>query len=103
MNVFIIGGTNLRWTEFLAKVLAAMRQPKRIVTVPTILARLYGLRERARLRRQGREAGLDPYFLMDILSRETFIDPAPAMQALGYEPDDIDGPLRQTIEACMPM
>ena len=44
---------------------------------------------------------LHNYFLMELLGREMFIDPAPAMEALGYGPEDIDTPLRQTIEACL--
>jgi dihydroflavonol-4-reductase len=100
-TAYAIGGRNMGWVEFLGKLLLYMGERKTIVTIPTFAARIYGWTVRRSNRRAGKEGGLDPVSFMDVQSRETFIDPAPAMAALGYEDDDLDAAIRATVEACV--
>ena len=47
------------------------------------------------LRLVGRESGLTPQRMTDILTRETFYDPAPAVRDLNYPTGDLDRAIRE--------
>lgn len=98
---FPIGGRNLTWVTMIETMLRAMDQSKKVVTVPASLAKLYGLAEIAKGRRRGEERGLNPVRYMDFQKRYSYIDPAPAMKALGYGFDDLDRALTDTVRACL--
>ena len=69
-----IGEQNMSWKEWLTLVSVALYgKEKRIVTLPTELAQLYGKYEQFTLARQNREAGLDySRYMKDVQSRYTF-------------------------------
>jgi len=98
---YTVGDENLTWVEFLRRMLGILGKRKRIVIVPTwlirLILRLVGLHHRL----HGREGGLDPARFAAVQTRNTFFDPAPAAEALGYGRGDLDEAFRDTVEACL--
>ena len=98
---YTVGDENLTWVEFLDRILSILGKRKRIVIVPTCLVRLIlrlvGLQHRLR----GRESGLDPARFAATQTRNTFFDPAPAAEELGYGRGNLEEAFRDTVEACL--
>jgi hypothetical protein len=98
---YTVGDENLTWVEFLERILSILGKKKRIVIVPTCLVRLVlrlvGLQHRLR----GRESGLDPVRFAAIQTRNTFFDPAPAAEELGYGRGNLEEAFKVTVEACL--
>jgi nucleoside-diphosphate-sugar epimerase len=99
-----VGDVNMTWKELIRIVLDAMGQPKkRIVTVPTFLAALYGKKMRADDAKQGKEAGLDHYRLFaDIQSQFFYLDVETVVEALGYQRGGVKEAIIKTVKACYP-
>jgi hypothetical protein len=51
---------------------------------------------------QGKEGGLNLRYFAVLQTAETFLNPEPSQEALGYEPGDLENAFRQTVEACKP-
>lgn len=49
---------------------------------------------------RGVEGGLDPRHFLDLQTRKTFFDPAPAQQALGFEGGTLEKALKETVKGC---
>ena len=81
---------------------ALMRfKARRCATLPS-WALGAGLRAVKLLHRlQGREGGLDPAHLAALQSAETYFDPAPAREALGFGSGGLDEALAETVQACL--
>jgi hypothetical protein len=73
---------------------------KPVVILPRGLIRagLWGVAGWHRLR--GLEGGLDPLHFPDLQTRETFFDPQPAQQALGFSGGTLDEAFRETLKGC---
>ena len=96
-----IGWKNLTWKELYAKFVEYMGVQRKLRHAPKWLAKLFAHNMLARERRKGKEAGSNPVHFMETQCRETFIDPEPAMTELGYEPDDLDAAIADSVRACM--
>jgi nucleoside-diphosphate-sugar epimerase len=98
---YTVGDQNLTWVEFLERILSILGKKKRIVILPTwtvrLGLRLVGLQHRLR----GRESGLDPVRFAAIQTRNTFFDPAPAAEELGYGRGNLEEAFKDTVEACL--
>ena len=81
---YTVGDENLTWIEFLERILRILGKKKRIVILPTCLVRLMLRVVELQHRLRGRESGLDPVRFAAIQTRNTFFDPAPAADELGY-------------------
>lgn len=99
-QVYQIGEENLTWPEMLTRLAKADGQEIRVVTLPNALLRpvLWGLWLVHFL--QGKESGLDPRHLLDLQSAETFFDPLPAQQALGFASGQLEAAFAATVAAC---
>ena len=76
---------------------------KRVVTVPTCLAALYGKRLQKLDEKEGKEAGLNLSRLFhDIQSRELYYDPSKTAEQLGYNRTGIRKAMEDTLRACYP-
>ena len=53
------------------------------------------------LAKAGKEAGYDPEDMIRWQTQPFFIDPLPAMEALGYGPDDLAAAIRDTVRATL--
>jgi dihydroflavonol-4-reductase len=95
-----IGDENLTWVELLKRLAAADGRKRKVIALPTWIVRvvLNGLWLLHRI--NGREAGLDPRYFASIQTANTFIDPLPSKEALGYETGGLDEALKLTIAAC---
>lgn len=96
-----IGGENMAWAEFIPLLLDAMGERKKVVHVPKLLYELGNLKRERDLTSQGKEGGLDLVRLADIMYREAYIDPQPAMEELDYGYDDVRAAIRETVAACL--
>jgi nucleoside-diphosphate-sugar epimerase len=78
------------WKEMIKIMLTAMGNPhKKIITLPNFLVQI-GLNKRAEKdEKNGITSGLDPRYLLDIISRKAFIDKS-HMVKLGVTDDNID-------------
>lgn len=98
---YTVGDENLTWVEFLERILSILGKKKRIVILPTWTVRL-GLRlVELQHRLRGRESGLDPVRFAAIQTRNTFFDPAPAAEELGYGRGNLEEAFKDTVEACL--
>jgi hypothetical protein len=98
---YTVGDENLTWVEFLERILRILGKKKRIVILPTWTVRL-GLRlVQLQHRLRGRESGLDPVRFAAIQTRNTFFDPAPAAEELGYGRGNLEEAFKNTLKACL--
>ena len=101
-GAYVVGEENLTWKELLGKLTELLGKRKNVITVPNWIVKL-GLNYVANQQKKaGKEAGLDPRKLLEIQARNTFVDPLPAQQALGFSGGKLDQALKDTIEACRP-
>lgn len=101
---YAVGDENMPWKRMLRIILDAMDLPRRkVVTIPTCAASLYGKRLRKKHAREGREAGLNYARLFeDILSRYCYFDAEPAAKALRISHGGIEDSIIKTVKACYP-
>ena len=99
-RAYPIGDENLTWTELLKRLAAADGRKRKVITLPTWIIRvaLNGLWLLHRI--NGREAGLDPRYFAALQTSNSFIDPLPSKEALGYETGGLDEAFKQTVTAC---
>lgn len=97
---YLIGDENLTWTAFLHRLMAAGGWDKKVVTLPNWLLRLGLGAVKFRHWLQGREGGLDPTQFLVLQTGETFFDPKPAQEALGFAGGGLDAAFRETVRAC---
>ena len=95
-----IGDENLTWQAFLERLAKAAGLEKQVVTLPdwVLQVGLWALKAGHGL--QGRESGLDPLELVHLQTAETFFDPKPAQEKLGFFGGDLDEAFRETILGC---
>ena len=97
---YLVGDENLSWTEMLSRLGKAAGKPKRVILLPNSVVRLGLTAVKLLHRLQKREGGLDPVRLVEIQTRNTFFDPQPARNALGFLGGDLDEAFQATIRAC---
>jgi len=97
---YLIGDDNLAWQDWLSRLMAAAGLNKTVVTLPRWLIRvgLWCLSGWHRIR--GLEGGLDPVHFLDLQTRETFFDPRPAQQALGFSGGTLEEAFMETVRGC---
>ena len=96
-----IGDENLTWVAWLDRLTALVGKRKRVITLPTGIVR-FGARFLALShRRQGRESGLNLVKFIDVQTRNTFFDPTPSCETLGYGRGGLDEALAKMVKACL--
>jgi len=98
---YTVGDENLTWVEFLERILRILGKKKRIVILPTCLVRLMLRVVELQHRLRGRESGLDPVRFAAIQTRNTFFNPAPAAEELGYGRGNLEEAFKNTVKACL--
>ncbi len=101
---FPLSDAQLTWPQLLRIALDAMQlTDRRIVTVPRMAAELGTWSLAARTRREGREAGLDPRWVMrDIICRRLWVDDTESRAALGYRGGGVAAAIAETVRAAYP-
>jgi dihydroflavonol-4-reductase len=92
-----ISDENLTWSGLLQRLAVACGRKIRVVTLPIWLIQfgLYGLWLFHLFR--GLESGLDLRYFASLQTAETFIDPHPSREALGYQSGGLDQAFRETV------
>jgi dihydroflavonol-4-reductase len=97
-----VGWYNLSWKEMLTIFHKQMGMPNRkIVTMPSVLFKLYGRKLKKDFEARGVETGLDMVYLADIQTAETFIDKAIIQNELGVMEDDIEAAIGDSVNLCL--
>lgn len=94
-----IGGENLSYSEIYGYFAEAMGLHRRFTAKPLAPAVLAAEAQREQMAKSGIETGYDPVAVASWQEQFLYVDPAPAMQALGYEPDDLAAAIRETVAA----
>jgi nucleoside-diphosphate-sugar epimerase len=100
-KAYPIGGENMPWSQFIPLLLDGMGGGAKVVHLPKLLYKLGNLKLAHDHARHGKEGGLNLVALAEIMYREAYIDPQPAMAALGYGTDDVRAAIRQTVQRCL--
>jgi nucleoside-diphosphate-sugar epimerase len=95
---YVIGDENRSWPELLEPLSALAGRPKKVRTVPTFLVTMALWVVHLLHRLQGKESGLYLPAFGAVQTSNTFFDPAPAQQALGFSGGDLDQALRETVD-----
>lgn len=98
---FPIGGENLRYAEIYGLFADALGLQRRFAekSLDEALRAVDG--QKRDLAKAGKEAGYDPEDMIRWQTQPFFIDPLPAMEALGYGPDDLAAAIRDTVRATL--
>jgi dihydroflavonol-4-reductase len=97
-----IGQENLTWAQMLSRLAAAEGRQVRVIPLPGWLIHLGMLAVSVLHALQGREGGLNLRRFVALQTAQTFLDPEPSRQALGYTFGDLDEAFRETLAACAP-
>lgn len=99
-KVYPIGQENLTWRQMLTRLARADGRTVRVVTLPiwTIKLGMFGVLLIHKL--QGKEGGLDLRHFATLQTAETFLDPQPSKDALGYKTCSLDEAFQEMVEAC---
>lgn len=98
---FPIGGENLRYAQIYGLFAAALGLERRFAEKPLDDALRTVDGQKRDLAAAGKEAGYDPEDMIRWQTQPFFIDPLPAMEALGYGPDDLAAAIRDTVRATL--
>jgi dihydroflavonol-4-reductase len=98
---YLIGDENLSWKNFLGRLaVRATGKRKRVITIPTLLFRLFMQAVARRHKAAGKESGLQPVAFTGLMTADTFFDPEPVRQTLGFGRGGLDEALSDTVAAC---
>jgi hypothetical protein len=98
-SAWAIGGANWTWAQFAEQFFEVTGARKRLLGLPQSIFAAFGVVENLRLMAQKKQSGLWLPRFAELQYSNTFIDPAPAMAALGYEHDDVEAAVRAVIAA----
>jgi len=96
-----IGGENLSYRTLNGHFAAALGVALEFVAADPVADQQAAEAQRARLAAERVETGYDPRDVARWQESELGLDPAPAMAALGYRPDDIAAAIRDTVTATL--
>ena len=98
---YVIGDENLAWADWLSRLARLLGREKRVITAPAAAVRGAARCVRLYHRLQGREGGLDPVAFVALQTANTFFDPSPSRDELGYGSGGLDQALHDTVRACL--
>jgi nucleoside-diphosphate-sugar epimerase len=97
-----VGWFNMTWNDLLRIIHKYMGNPNRkIITVPTFLARLAFKKMKKQYHNRNIEPGLEPIAFTKIMTSKTFIDKAIIRDELGVTEDDIDAAIGESVKQSM--
>lgn len=96
-----IGGENLRYASIYRLFADALGLSPRFASKAPDEAFEQAHAQRRRLAEAGKETGYDPVDVARWQSEPLFLDPRPAMEALGYGPDDLAAAVRDTVRTTL--
>jgi dihydroflavonol-4-reductase len=98
---YLVGDENRTWVDLLNQFSRLLGKRKRVITVPTFILRgAFWLVELLH-KLQGRESGLALVDFTRVQTANTYFDPEPARQALGFGKGGLNQALADTVQACL--
>ncbi|MCX6056058.1 MAG: NAD(P)H-binding protein [Chloroflexi bacterium] len=95
-----VAGVNLTWVELLLALGKCARVNRRVHTLPDGLV-LFGTSLLKGFHRiKGLESGLDPVEYVKLQTANTFLDPRPVQEILGYSSGNLEKAFEETVSAC---
>jgi len=92
----------MSWVELLTVFHKHMGYKNRkVITVPTFLARIALAKMKRDYRKKGLEPGLEPIAFTDIMTAKTFIDRSIIRDELGVTDDDIEAAIGESVKLSM--
>ena len=99
-KAYLVGDENVTWADWLGRIGRIVGRQRKVHTLPDGVPRFGLLSLRLVLKLQNKQRGLEPVHYMDLQTRETFFDPEPARQELGFGSGGLEEALKETVEAC---
>ena len=100
-EIYVVGDQNVTYKDWLEQLSRLVGKNQKVRTLPNFVTRFALRIAYAKYRLQGKEAGLNLVKFGDQLGfANTFFDPTPAREALGYGQGGLDEALKATVEAC---
>jgi nucleoside-diphosphate-sugar epimerase len=99
-GLFLVGDENLSWRNLLGRISELTGCKKPVVTLPDWSVHLGAVLLRTMHTLQGLESGLEPVEFVKVQTAETYFNPSPARNALGFGSGDLDNALAATVSAC---
>jgi len=100
-GIYAVGEENLSWREMVSRLAVYTGRKKRFIPFPAILLRLSMRCLRVFHRLKGKEGGLEPLALTDIITSEMFFDPGPFREILGFGSGGLEDAFRDTVRASL--
>jgi len=97
---YVIGDENITWANLLSRLCDLTGQKKRLLYVPPGIIKAVMIALKFSHQLHGKEAGLDPVKITEILTSELYFDPISSRETLGYSGGDLNQALKDTVEAC---
>ena len=97
---YVIGDENITWADQLSRLCDLTGQRKRLWYVPPGIIKAVMIALKFNHQSQGKEAGLDPVKITEILTSDLYFDPISSREMLGYGGGDLNQALKDTVEAC---
>lgn len=100
-ETYTIGDENITWVEFIERILEIIGKKKKVIILPTFVLRFMMRIVRLQERLRGKESGLNPVKFVAMQTKNTFFDPSPAIEELGYRRGNLQEAVEDTVEACL--
>lgn len=96
---YVIGDENITWADLLSRLCDLTGQRKRLWYVPPGIIKAVMIALKLSHQLQGKEGGLNPVKITEILCSELYFDPTSSREILGYGGGDLNQALNDTVEA----
>lgn len=98
---YLIGDENLTWEQMFQGFGRELGKTVKVIALPKFVLQLAMFFLRLSHRLKGRESGLDPFNYVDVQTINTFFDPTPSQQVLGYSRGGLEQAFKDTVAACI--
>lgn len=95
-----VGWFNMSWVRFLEKFSKDLGDPKKVVSIPTFLYKIFAWKMSREAKARGVEPGLDMVKFSKVMTAKTYIDKK-YVQAIGVKEDGINRAVRESAEVCL--
>jgi hypothetical protein len=100
-EIYVVGDQNVSYADWLEHLSRLVGRNQKVKTVPDFVFRFVLRFATLKHRLQGKEGGLDLVKFGDQFGTvDTFFDPSPSREALGYGQGGLDEALKATVQAC---
>lgn len=99
-EAYLVGDENLSWEQMFQGFARPLGKTIKFVTLPAYALSMVMFFMFVSRWLKGKESGLDPLSYVKVQTANTFFDPTPSRQALGYSRGGLEQAFEDTVEAC---